>query len=188
MGVYPTVEAMPDRSVSTSHGYRVGHQRLREGGLILLPGLKMDFKFFVLVAAFLAPVSALADSYKCVDKNGKVSFAFTPCPTYQGDSEFYSQTQRTDMTDAERDRESREIVRRNTQSVQEMQRGKRQTGEKTRIGIVRDTTSSMGREQLRQEERARRRASGEYREPQRPIRTNCFSYGQYNQYTTCTSQ
>lgn len=154
----------------------------------------MDMKVTMMIALLAMPVTALADSYKCVDQNGKVSFAFTPCPTWVGESTYHSETQATTLDNPEA--ASAEVVRRNLRAAEEINRSRQRSGTGNgQLTIVPDTTSKMGRERARQEDLARRRAERDARiaaglEPprQKPIRLNCYSYGYRNQYTTCNGQ
>lgn len=53
-------------------------------------------KYLTLLALLGLPFSAArADAYKCVSKEGKVSFAAVPCPPDQGDASFEAKTKTT---------------------------------------------------------------------------------------------
>ncbi|WP_160171133.1 DUF4124 domain-containing protein [Pseudomonas syringae] len=153
----------------------------------------MDMRFIAAAVFVLASTSAIADTYKCVDPDGKVSFAFTPCPTWQGDSSRYGDASTAARSGAgvggvDADMRNRRAVE---DMVDQRQSKIRSNGH---IGIVRDATSGIGKEQIRQEEIARRKADRAARvaagleAPARPMNFNCYSYGSEKQFTHCSGR
>ena len=159
-------------------------------------------KFAVLAALMLSPAITFADSYKCVDREGKVSFAFTPCPTWAGDSTYYSPTQSTNLENVET--ASGEVVRRNLRAAEEMRRMRQSPPARNgTLTIVPDTTSGMAKERMRQEDLAKRRAARDARiaagieaprpapapyRPPKSVHLDCYSYGNERQFTSCNGQ
>lgn len=153
----------------------------------------MDLKRLVAAACMLISTCAAAETYKCIDNDGKVSFAFSPCPTWQGESSVYSGPAASSSAGIG----GEESDQRNRRAVDELIRRNGQSRSNGHMGIVRDTASGMGKEQIRQEAIQRRkleRASGVYTEPQpkdqqrKSINFNCYSYGSERQFTQCSGR
>ncbi|MFS2160430.1 DUF4124 domain-containing protein [Pseudomonas sp. Pseusp122] len=143
-------------------------------------------KKIALIALLVSSHAALADSYKCVDHEGKVSFSFAPCPTWEGDSSLYSQTTATNLTNV--DAASADVVRRQLRAAKITRQTRLSTGgpRSNDVVVIPDNTSSLGIKEQQNEARAKRRAQRDARiaagiqeEPRRPraVMVNCNSAG-----------
>lgn len=116
--------------------------------LLLLPAILM----------VLSTESALADVYKCVGKDGKVSFASVPCPVDEGQASWQGSTVPTPADGPVTT--SDEVVQRNLRAAEIMQQG-RPVGETT-VTVVGDHSKDWTPEAKRQaakEARAQQRAA-----------------------------
>ncbi|WP_431191796.1 DUF4124 domain-containing protein [Pseudomonas syringae] len=150
----------------------------------------MDVRFAVAFFCLVLASPAFADTYKCTDKEGKVSFGFAPCPTWEGESSAYGSEPPESSGIG-----GNESARRNRNAVENMVNQRQsQNRSNGHIGIVRDTTSGMGRDQIRKEMAAKRKAERESRAaagldtPSKPMNFNCYSYGSERQFTRCTGR
>lgn len=122
----------------------------------------MNMKCTAMAVLLFVPTLAFAESYKCIDRDGKVSFAFTPSPTWVGESTYYSPTQSTNLENLEG--ASDQVVRRNLRAAEEIKRSRKEAQQRNgRMTIVPDNTSGMGKERMRQQALAKRRADQDAR-------------------------
>ncbi|MCJ1887453.1 DUF4124 domain-containing protein [Pseudomonas sp. LA21] len=124
------------------------------------------------ILAALSAESALADVYKCVGKDGKVSFASVPCPVDEGQASWQGSTVPTPADGPVTS--SDEVVQRNLRAAAIMQQGR--PASETTVTVVgdhsKDWTPEAKRQaakQARAEQRAAMRASGET--PKRIVQT-----------------
>jgi hypothetical protein len=128
-------------------------------------------KIIVLVS-ILASQAAVADSYKCVDREGKTSFAFTPCPAWEGESTLYSPTADTHLDNPEA--VSAEIVRSQLRAAQMTHQNRMESGGQRTSGVVviPDTTTAVGKREIKRE----RKEAFERRKAEADARRNGYAY------------